>query len=229
MDKATIQLNSDLRWVRIENAIFILDLQCGEYFALSPEYVDAWLAFAGAVDNSSVQQEVLANLQTTLEKRGWLAAEPAPRPAAVTKAFKPRTYFPTACAIASLSRCMISLRLVGFARTYRNVQRSASQTAPAGNAPDLDRALAAFQRVEAFFFSSKGLEDCLQRSLALFVYLRHCGVPATHHIGVRRYPFGAHAWVESQGTRLQCAITHGKVQSYAAIGLPEFTDIAVIT
>ncbi len=41
--------------------------------------------------------------------------------------------------------------------------------------------------------------DCLPRALAIFVLLRHRGVPATLRIGVKRFPFGAHAWVECLG------------------------------
>ena len=228
MDRVAVQLNPELRWVQIENAIFVLDLQRGEYSALGPEYVDAWHALADRVGPSAAPPGALADLHVTLERRGWLMPQPAVGGAAVAAKSKSGVRFPMICAFASLSRCTMSLRLRGFARTYREAQQTASRATSVGDAPDLSRALAVFQRVEACFFSSKGLQDCLPRSLALFIYLRRCGIPATHHIGVRRYPFGAHAWVECEGVCLQCAITHGKVQSLAAVGQPEFTDIAVI-
>ena len=41
--------------------------------------------------------------------------------------------------------------------------------------------------------------DCLPKALTTFLLLRRRNVPVTLHIGVKRYPFGAHAWVECQG------------------------------
>ncbi len=61
------------------------------------------------------------------------------------------------------------------------------------------RALRAFQIAENFITVSDVNIDCLPRSLALHRFLASCDVPAQHCIGVRRYPFGAHAWVEVNG------------------------------
>ena len=41
-----------------------------------------------------------------------------------------------------------------------------------------------------------------ERSLALYRFLRSAHVPAQHVIGVRRFPFTAHAWVECGGAAL---------------------------
>ena len=41
--------------------------------------------------------------------------------------------------------------------------------------------------------------DCLPRALTACLLLWRGGVPATLQIGVKRYPFGAHAWVECDG------------------------------
>ena len=40
---------------------------------------------------------------------------------------------------------------------------------------------------------------CLQRSAAATCLLRRHGLPAEMVVGVRQYPFGAHAWVEVNG------------------------------
>jgi hypothetical protein len=40
---------------------------------------------------------------------------------------------------------------------------------------------------------------CLERSLALYHYLRRRGVAVEFRMGVQTYPFGAHAWVEYRG------------------------------
>jgi len=42
-------------------------------------------------------------------------------------------------------------------------------------------------------------KDCLPRTLALYRFLLSAGIPADHVIGVRQYPFEAHAWVEFEG------------------------------
>ena len=57
----------------------------------------------------------------------------------------------------------------------------------------------AFGRAENFFALRKAPRDCLPRSIALFSFLRELGLPAEHRIGVDRYPFRAHAWVETDG------------------------------
>jgi hypothetical protein len=40
---------------------------------------------------------------------------------------------------------------------------------------------------------------CLERSLALYYYLRRAGVDARFRLGARPHPFEAHAWVEYAG------------------------------
>ena len=61
----------------------------------------------------------------------------------------------------------------------------------------LDAALRAVAKAETIALNPLGSRDCLPRSLALFAFLRRCGIPAIHYIGIQRYPFLAHAWVES--------------------------------
>ena len=58
--------------------------------------------------------------------------------------------------------------------------------------------VAAFAKAENFCYLKKAPRDCLPRSLALFRFLRSIGAAAVHCIGVRQFPFGAHAWVEFQ-------------------------------
>lgn len=41
---------------------------------------------------------------------------------------------------------------------------------------------------------------CLERSLVLYHKLKRKGMPAVLRLGVRAYPFGAHAWVELKGS-----------------------------
>ena len=59
--------------------------------------------------------------------------------------------------------------------------------------------------------------DCLPRALAIFVLLRRQGVPARLCIGVKRYPFGAHAWVECLGDVLDDSVDDWRHEPYVPI------------
>jgi hypothetical protein len=95
--------------------------------------------------------------------------------------------------------CLIGTRRAlnrdGFRATYERYAKL-----PVGpHARRLGAALPAFARAENFFVARRAPEDCLLRSLSLYRYLRSAGVHAEHLIGVRRFPFAAHAWVECDG------------------------------
>jgi len=62
----------------------------------------------------------------------------------------------------------------------------------------LASALDAFRKAENFFSVTNDRFDCLPRSLSLFRFLLSIGISCDHCIGIRRFPFGAHAWVEAQ-------------------------------
>jgi Transglutaminase-like superfamily len=88
-----------------------------------------------------------------------------------------------------------SLRTKKFSPTYR---RCAAVASPTGQASP-EKPIRTFLRAENIVGVCRSADDCLVRSLSLFRYLRACGVPAEHVIGVRRIPFDAHAWVEVGG------------------------------
>jgi hypothetical protein len=107
-----------------------------------------------------------------------------------------------------LARTVLRLRREGFAATYRASCALAGATAPVDttDAPHaaalLARGLRAFARAESVFVIRKAPRDCFPRSIALFCFLRELGVPVEHRIGVTRFPFRAHAWVEFRGSAL---------------------------
>ena len=101
-------------------------------------------------------------------------------------------------ALFSLAATKFSLTRHGFGPTY---QRYASLPAGRELSP-LDTALSAFTRAENFWLVRRAPNDCLERSLALYRFLRFANFPAEHVIGVRRFPFAAHAWVECEGVPL---------------------------
>ncbi len=98
-------------------------------------------------------------------------------------------------ALRSLVATQWRLQRAGFRAVY---ERCAALPAGSGNAR-LAPAVAAFSRAENLFVARRAPDDCLVRSLALYRFLRAAGIPAQHLIGVQRFPFLAHAWVECDG------------------------------
>lgn len=97
------------------------------------------------------------------------------------------------CAVA-LVALKLGLLLFGFGRVFGACQRLVGRRG-AGAAPTsvLSETARRVALVSAFF---PGRALCLEQSLTLWVLLRRSGVDADLRLGVRPYPFGAHAWVE---------------------------------
>ena len=113
----------------------------------------------------------------------------------------------------------VGFRLFGFARVYRLVERWGRSTAAPAGPPDparvVDRTRRALRTATRYYWR-RGL-DCLPRSLTLYLLLRRRGVPAALRIGVKRYPFGAHAWVECRGEVLDDTPTSRRQEPYVPI------------
>lgn len=94
-----------------------------------------------------------------------------------------------------------SLRKRGFAQTYWEHMhlRFAGPTLSFDMDSRVENCLRVFRRAENGFSGRNADLDCLPRSLALHRFLLAGGVAVDHCIGVRRFPFGAHAWVEVSG------------------------------
>jgi hypothetical protein len=107
--------------------------------------------------------------------------------------------FPISHAWVRIIRTAISLRWGGFGVAYLNCARLARFCDQRNSNQTLARALRAFLFAENFALSKRAPNDCLLRSLALFRFLRNMGFPVEHCIGVQRFPFRAHAWVEYLG------------------------------
>lgn len=114
----------------------------------------------------------------------------------------------------------VGLRLFGFPRAFRLVQWwgqgdftvLSEPTAPREFVNKVLQAVAVATR----YYCRRGL-DCLPRSTAIYVLLRARGVPATLHIGVKRFPFGAHAWVECLGDVLDDSSNGRRHEGYKPI------------
>ena len=103
-------------------------------------------------------------------------------------------------------------RVFGFPRVFLFVDRwghrSVGQGSLGAHRRTVSRTLEAVRTATRYYYRQR--LDCLPRALAVFVLLRRRGVPATLRIGVKRYPFGAHAWVECLGAVLDDS--HGSWQ-----------------
>ena len=95
----------------------------------------------------------------------------------------------------------VGFRLFGFPRVFRFLdgwgQRVAESGCPRVQGRTVRRTVEAVRRATRYYCRRR--LDCLPRAVTIFVLLRRQGVPATLRVGVKRYPFGAHAWVECLG------------------------------
>ncbi len=199
----TVALSPHVHWVQVEDLIFLLDERRGEYFGLDGRAAQLWPALIrGEPSGVAADDDVLATLRQSAQVQGWLIAadcRAALPPSEDTLGRQTPGALTWVGAYGCLLRAFVSLKWRGFARTYAWARSALAYRArEAKDAQGVSRGTDLFRRAESLVMSRRGLDDCLPRSLALFVYLRRAGIPVRHHIGVRCYPFAAHAWVEHE-------------------------------
>lgn len=192
----------------------VLSLGTGEYFGLGPSATAIWeglstrrpaaltcrdAAAAFHTEIATVELGYAALLSTMIE-RGWIVENPAgPIPGRTRRKRLPRkALWPRFQAWGSLVAVAARIKVFGFAAGYQHAAAWADSATSVSTIP-LVEAVAAFRAAENLFLSGRGPDDCLTRSLSLFVYLRQIGFPASHRIGVADSPFTAHAWVDCDG------------------------------
>lgn len=206
-----------VRHVKVGDRVIILDIRSESYFALDPIASLMWAELVLGQDKDAgighLQEEISADppdidndygefTQRCLA-RGLLSRSPegpltekTPRRRSRAKhLFALRAWW-------SLVKTRLSLSRKGFSVTYNGALHMAGPDETAGGDAAMEilpQALDAFARAENFFHLKKAPLDCLPRSLALFRFLRSIGLPANHCIGVRPFPFTAHAWTECYG------------------------------
>ena len=167
--------------------MIVLDIGRASYFALDPATSREWKLFCDGGDSSPALAQAIA-------ERGWLAdgeqEQPGSSGLVPLLAGRGRHLLAFGC----LGGARWRLRRGGFTRAYRWAQAWAGPSRRPRASLEAD--LGPFLAAEAVIPSALGERDCLPRSLALFVYLRALGHDARHVIGVARFPFSAHAWVE---------------------------------
>ncbi len=203
-----------VRWRKIDGAVVILDLRSEKYFVLDAIGTAIWEGIAEGVDSQAEisalatrygvsRERVAEDVRVFVDRakvQGLLATRPAePPPRLRAGAREGRPACPTLRAWWSLLATAHHLARHGFAATYGAYEALPVPDAAADVDERLAEAVAAFAKAENVFHMKRAPEDCVPRSLALFRFLRSVGIPVEHCIGVRRFPFGAHAWVEFRG------------------------------
>ena len=109
------------------------------------------------------------------------------------------------------------LGLLGFPRVYRFVRRCGLAASGTLSSPHhvVERTVEAVRTATRYYWRRR--LDCLPRAMATYLLLRWQGVSATLHIGVKRYPFAAHAWVECHGEVLGESRSSWRHEAYVPI------------
>lgn len=202
---------SSVRHVEIDGLRIILDLSTESYRVLDDVASALWAVLVGEADAAGSFDDLARHYQidhgrlraevTTFADRCVAAGmlEPAGTPLA-TEPVAPRAPARGRGGTLQALKCLIATQRAlardGFRTTYDRYARFST----GWDAPPLDVVLRGFSRAENFFIARRAPGDCLVRSLSLYRYLRAANVPAEHVIGVRRFPFRAHAWVECSGS-----------------------------
>lgn len=199
-----------LRHAEVAGCRVILDLRVERYRVLNQAASMMWCALtgessvAGAIEALSATYQVeesrlISDLETFARQcleGGLLTHAGGECEASYTDAQAVRHAGPSIMlALYSLVATARSVRRHGFAATYKRYERLARGESSQPGA----KALRAFSRAENLFVAARAPDDCLVRSLALFRFLNRSGCRAVHVIGVQRFPFRAHAWVECDG------------------------------
>lgn len=93
----------------------------------------------------------------------------------------------------------LALRTLGLRRSVALARRLARRQRFEKTGWDRPLVLETARRVATAAAFYPGRAQCLEQSLALFVLLRRRGIAADLKIGVKPFPFTAHAWVEHEG------------------------------
>lgn len=228
LSSAVLHPTPSVRHRVVDGLAVLLDLRAGEYVVLDRVATAMWRALVRTEPQRRVAQLTAAfdapaeRLEADLESfarecvaRGFLA-ERAPPALERPRLRGGRRAFLTLRAWWSLLATTRSLARHGFAQTYEAYARlPAPDPAAPRSAAAVERSARAFARAEHFFVIRSAPKDCLPRSLALYRFMLAAGIPVQHCIGVVRYPFEAHAWVEHE--RRPLFDTEEFVRSYAEL------------
>ena len=109
--------------------------------------------------------------------------------------------FLTARAFSLFLLIDLGLYFFGFNRVYKAFVRWTRVLRPrAAEAQEemiLEQTLASVVTATRLYYRRR--KDCLPKSLTIYYLVRKQGIPAELCIGVKKFPFAGHAWVEYRG------------------------------
>lgn len=213
-DKMKHFASPHIRYAEVEGSLVMLDLRTEAYYMFDEVATFSWRSLLATdgdeaavkllqehyqVDPARLRADFQAFKRNCLERGFVQEGEPAHPSLGSVYPHRACSKFLFIRSWLALYRTVRALSKQGFARTY--LQYASLPSARRSGQSDvlMKRSVNAFRMAENFFLIRSAPEDCLPRSLALFRFLRSTGLPAEHCIGVRRFPFAAHAWVEYHG------------------------------
>lgn len=125
---------------------------------------------------------------------------------AESRTMSPRTLYPVLVlrSLWSFAKLDIAFRRSSFGeildRLLRGYTSSAKRLSRSESAAVIRRTLSAVRAATRCYYRTR--PDCLPKSMTLYALLRSQDVPVEFVIGVAKYPFSAHAWVEHHGEPL---------------------------
>jgi len=213
-----LHVSSKIRYALVDQYLVVVNLGRESYVLFEPVAAAMWrehlacdsrqAAVARLATQYDVEEERVAqdydDFIGRCAEEGYLTAAPRTPPAPADEGPPPIvTAIPRLLAWRAWWSLLLTTRelsLRGFAHVYEALSGRVPPRLRASQAEGgLRRAMRAFALAENFFHLWRAPDDCLPRSLALFRFLYSLGLPVEHHIGVRLFPFMAHAWVECQG------------------------------
>jgi hypothetical protein len=200
--------SNNVRYACIDGNAVLLDIAGGDYLILTKTETAMWRALTqlqaheridALIQQFDVPRSVvdadLASFDKMCLQRDYLTEDPPP--ALTSKQISERSSQAALAAWIWMLRVSQALR-----RSFKDAyDLCLSLRKPLGcrMGTELHQAEKAFLQAENFFMHKGAPKDCLPRSLSLYGFLTSAGYDVTHVIGVLRFPFEAHAWVEHDG------------------------------
>jgi hypothetical protein len=95
----------------------------------------------------------------------------------------------------------VGFSVYGFGKVYRFFIKTREKDTQRAPQPEDNAVISdickAVKTATAFYYRPR--KDCLPKALTIYYLLRRQGVPVNFCLGVKKYPFSAHSWVEYQG------------------------------
>lgn len=230
--EAPSQINTSVRWVMLNKRAVILCLDTNKYFGLNSAATLIWKGLSDGLCEAEICQSIahqqmvglpsaMADYEELLNDLRHSGLIGTPNSKSRHHVFLHLFFLATRLAPLTLRawacQVFVSLRLKtnhGLMSIY-DLAKSATISSPNSRKQKLSRCLSCFIAAENISIRPATLQDCLPRSLGLFLFLKCCGFHVRHIIGISDTPLRAHAWVEFDDEIL--LDTRSRVQNYAPI------------